>query len=169
MYTITKKRGFTLVELLVYAAGFTLLLGAMMSLIVSIYGWYTTATVVPRIDRLSTDITNLIVEDIRSGQYISYDSFATTSGSVTLSALIGSTSVARTIALNNGRITYRENGGLVQYLSPKDVVISRFYLKNINTPNSLAIHFDMDVTYSVRGISQTRTYSGVSILRNSYQ
>ncbi|HTK33205.1 MAG TPA: hypothetical protein VL335_01510 [Candidatus Paceibacterota bacterium] len=170
MSTITKQRGFTLLETLVYAGGLVLLLVAMLTLLAATYDWYRTATVGSHVDSVGITVSDHIVKSIRSGQSVNAagTAFGTTLGSLSLSAQANSVQLTKQYTISNGRLTYQENSGTIQYLTPSDVTISRFYLTNISTPISTAIHFDIDITFNLKGVNQTRTYSGAAIMRNSY-
>ncbi len=162
------KRGFTLIELVVYAAGMVLLVGAIAGTLYVIYGWYTTATVIPRTDRIGMAVADQLVRTIRSGSSVTGGTFGSNNSSMTLSTLEGGVSGTEYIALSGGRIVDQRNSGAIQYLSPSDTTVSRLRLTQITTPVSSAVRFEMDITYAIRGATSTRTYSGVAILRNSY-
>lgn len=157
-------------ETLVYAGGLVLLLAAMLTLLSATYDWYRNTTVGSRVDQVALTLADRIERDIRTGQSTNSanSSFATTSGAVSINALINSVVVTKRYALVNGRITYQENGGTTQYLSPSDTTISRFYISDILTGVSEAIKFDIDITYGTKTGTSTRTYSDVAIMRNSY-
>ncbi|MES2314661.1 MAG: hypothetical protein V4524_01860 [Patescibacteria group bacterium] len=170
MSIIIKNKGFTLLETIIYAAGLILLLGAMLTLLFTTYNWYRNATIGSRVDQVGTTLADRIERDIRTGQSIdtTNTAFATSSGTLSLNALVNSSNIVKRYALTSGRISYQENSGALQYLSPTDITVTRFYLKDILTGVSEAVKFNIDITYSTKTGTTTRTYSDVSIMRNSY-
>ncbi len=157
-------------ETLVYAGGLILLLSAMLTLLLATYDWYRNTTVGSRVDQVALTLADRIERDIRTGQNtnLGNSSFNTNSGALSINALIGSAVVVKKYTLVNGRITYQENGGTTQYISPADITVSRFYLTDILTGVSEAIKFDIDITYSTKTGTTSRTYSDIAIMRNSY-
>lgn len=168
---VLTSQGFTLVETLVYAAGLILLLGAILYLLSASYNWYSTATVGSRADQIGVALVDRIERDIRSGQNSNSSGslFSTTTGALSINALVNSATIVKKYALTNGRITYQENSGSTQYVSPSDISVTRFYVTDIVNSVSEAIKFDIDITFSTKnGTTTTRTYSDVGIMRNSY-
>lgn len=165
------KKGFTTIELVVYSAGMIALLAAIVTLIVFMYSTYRDSTIGPRVDTVGISITDRITKDIRTGVSFNIDEsqFGVATGALSLNAQSGETLLTKYIALQSGRIVYQEDGGEVFYLTPDDLSVSSFILTSISTPVSEAIHFTIGIDYISRGESITRTYSGASILRNSYE
>ena len=165
------KKGFSLIELVIYVAGMIVLLGAVTTLIVSMYGMYRTATISSRVDQIGISVADRITKDIRTG--ISFNpaqsQFGIPTGALSLNAQAGANPLTKYFALQSGRLVYQENGGAVQYLTPKDVSVSNFNLASISTTVSEGVHFIIGIDYVLGGQSLTRTYSGVAILRHSYQ
>jgi Tfp pilus assembly protein PilV len=167
----TNTRGFTLIETLFYMVGLLILLAAMTSFLYYMYDWYQRSTVVPRMDRIGVNVVDTLVKDIRSGTTVNgaQSSFGITQGALSFAATVGAGTVTKYFSLNSGRLVYQENGGAIAYISPTDVSISRFYVMATSTPLSEAVKFDVDITYSLRTGSTTRTYSGFTVLRQSYE
>lgn len=164
-------RGFTLVELLIYAAGMIILLGVIITLIYNIYNIYRDATIGPRVDRIGISLIDRITKDVRTGISVdlSQSSLNVPAGSLTLNAQIGPTLITKNIRLNDGRLTYQETG-LGEYdLTPDNVTISRFLLNQINTPISDALRFEIEIMYNTRNGIETKQFDGVAVLRHSYE
>jgi hypothetical protein len=172
MYSITKttSRGFTLVETLIYAAGAVVLIAAIAVVMANMYRWYDQATITPRVDQTGVAIVDRIVRDVRTGQSINSgsSSFGTNIGSLSLNSKVNSTTVVKLYDVLNGRIRYTENSGAAAYISPSGMYATKFKLTQTDTLISKGIHVDLDITYSVRGASTTRSFSGEAIMRNSY-
>lgn len=169
--THNRQKGFTLIELVIYTAGMIVLLAAIVSLIVYMYTIYRDTTIGPRVDRVGISITDRVTKDIRTGVSfnINESQFGVATGALSLNAQSGETLLTKYIALQSGRLIYQEDGGDVLYLTPEDLSVSGFNLTSISTPVSEAIHFTLSIDYTSKGEDITKTYSGVSILRNSYE
>ncbi len=164
------QRGYTMVETLFYAAGMLVLLAVMTTFLYYMYDWYRNVTIEPHADRAGVQLVDKIIKDIRTGTAINsgQSAFNTTNGALSLSTLVSGAAVTKYFAVSNGRLTYQQNGGTVSYLSPTDVTISRFYITSTSTAISQGIRFDIDISYRLRTGTSTRTYSGFTLLRQSY-
>ncbi len=167
----TKTKGFTVIELLVYTAGMLVLLAAIVTVIYYMYNVYRDTTLGPRVDRIGIAVSDRITRDIRTG--ISFNAeqsqLNVPTGVLSLNAQVNGSTITKYIALEDGRIVYKENSGVENYLTPDTVSVSNFTLVPINTPVSNAIHFDISIDYETKGETKTRTYGGSAILRQSYE
>ncbi len=168
---IIKKRGFTLVETLFYIAGLVVLLLVIATLLFYMYEWHRNMTIAPRVDRVGISLVDKIVRDIRASGTINsaQSSFNTTNGSFSITGTVNSTSVTRKFSLSNGYLTYQQDTGAISYLSPNGMTVTRLYLTSTSSPISSAIKFDIDIAYKTKQGTTTKTYSGFSILRQSYE
>ncbi|MDQ2933059.1 MAG: hypothetical protein M3Q80_01625 [bacterium] len=164
------KKGFTLVETLFYTAGLVVMLMVMGAFLYYMYDWYQKVTLGPRVDRIGINTIDKVIKDIRSGDTVNVSQSVLNSatGTLSLATFVNSVSVTKTIAVSNYRLTYRENLGVVQYLTPADLYITRFYVTSTSTPVSEGVKFDIDIAFGSRNGTTTQTYSGFSILRQSY-
>lgn len=171
MYITTKKqRGFTLVETLLYTAGLLVLLGAIVSFLFYLNDWYRNATLEPRADRAGIELIDKIIKDVRAGEIVAGDSvLGSDNGTLSLSGYTNGLPITRYFTLNNGRIEYQENGGATDEISPADMTVSRFRLVQLTTPLSSGIHVDIDISFKAKTGTTTKTYSGFSMLRHSYE
>jgi len=167
----THKKGFTIIELVIYSAGMLALLTVIIGLIIYMYGFYRDTTVGPRVDRIGVSVTDRITKDIRTGVSFNPDQsvFGSQTGELSLNAQSGETTLTKYIALQNNRLVYQENDGTVLYLTPADLTVSNFYLTSISTPVSEAVHFSIGIDFEKAKETYTRIYSGSAILRHSYE
>ena len=167
------SRGLTLIELLIYAAVSSFVLIAVIAAVQFSYRFYTGLTVTARVDRVGISIAETIVRSIRTGNDIVLEEseFGVPLGS--LSVLVpeagGATTITKHLSVEDGAVLYSEDGGTSESLTPTDVTVSRFLLNHINTAVSEAVHFELELTYQEGGEAHTREYSGVAILRRSYE
>jgi hypothetical protein len=173
MFTIIKikEKGFTLVEVLVYAAGLIILLSAMVTLLFYMYGWYRSVTIGPRSDQVGTFLVTKIEGDIRGANSInlSQSVFGSATGAISVTSTINSISTTTYYALQNGHLINQINGGASSYVSPSEMTISAFTLNQITTSVSSAVRFEIDVAYLTKSGTTTNAYYGLAILRQSYQ
>jgi hypothetical protein len=167
---INRQHGFTLLETLIYAVGLILLLGAIFGLLTYTYNWYRSATIGSHVDAVGMGVTDHIVRSIRSGQSsnASGSSFGTTTGALSITAYVNSATIIKQYGLSGGRITYKENSGTTQYLTPVDVYVTKLYFNDIVTGISEGVRFTIDISYWNKTSTSTRTYTSVGVMRNSY-
>lgn len=175
-YFKIKNSGFTLVETLVYTAGVVLIIGVIVSMLYYTYRWYEAVAFPARANQVGITLANRILNDIRSGQLVNSSGtvFNVSAGSLSLTAFTSPTAtVSKTYAFSAGRVTYREGAAAAQYLTPADVTISQLYFSRATSTVSTAIRFTIGITYPVRTSTTTvmasTTYSGLAIMRNTYQ
>jgi len=166
-----QKNGFTTIELLVYVAGMVVLMLAIGTLIYSMYNFYRDATIGPRVDRIGISVVDRITKDIRTGVSINTElsRFNVPTGAISMNAQSGASLLTKYFELIDGRVVYIENGGSTQYLTPDDISVSNFYLTPISTPISQAVKYNIDITYTSRGVETIKNFTGVAILRHSYE
>lgn len=166
-----KKSGFSIMELLVYAFGAVVLLASIIYLILEMYSLYKQMTVVPRVDRTGIAIVDRIVKDIRSGDTInlSESDLSVSTGQITINSKVGTNDVIKKFAYDNGRVSYQENSGTINYLSPQDVSISKLEFIHMTTPISQSVRIDLAITYKIKDETYTKNYIGFAILRHSYE
>lgn len=159
-----------MVEVLVYAVGVVLLVGAIATFLFYMYDWYRTATIAPRVDQTALEFATKFEEDLRAGTSITAaaSAFNTALGSTTIVSTANSLSTTTTYALVNGRIAWRQNGGSVAYLTPSDMTVTALYLNEITTAESVALRYEIDIAYRTRSGTTTNIYNGLAILRQSY-
>ncbi|MBU6231311.1 MAG: hypothetical protein KGI45_00470 [Patescibacteria group bacterium] len=164
------KNGFTLVEVLVYIFGLVLLVGAISGFLYYVYGWYRAVTVAPRADQVAISLITKLEYDLHSGSTIStITSASSAQGSTTIVSTVNSVSTTTTYALVGNRMTWQQNGGPIEYLTPSDISVTGFYLTKLTTPESTAVRFEIDLSYDSSHATTTTAYDGLAILDQSYQ
>ncbi len=168
---INTEKGFTMVELVMYIAGMTVLLIAIGTLIYSMYDFYKDATIGPRVDRVGLSVIDRITKDVRTGVSINTEQskFGVPTGAISLNAQNDTTLLTKYFELKDGRIIYNENGSGEQFLTPDDLSVSNFEITQINTPISIALKYTIGINYTNDGEEKLKSYSGVAILRHSYE
>ncbi len=167
MYMKTKgSTGFVLVELLVYLVVAVLLLSVIAYFILSTYFLYSDTVARSQADRAGGAIIGQIVRETRSGTGIDINNSSLESniGYVTIETTSGST----VFSVVDDIMQVQIDDGTALSLSPDTQSVSRFYITQITTPVSQAIRYELAITYDIRDGQETRTYTGLAILRESY-
>lgn len=153
-----------------YIVGVVVILGLLTFMISRIYGLYRTMTISPRADRAGITLVDFMTKEIRTGESVNLGEsvLGVANGALTIQAIEEGESIAKEFALVDGRITYQEEGGVVEYLSPENIEIAGLVFHYLPTDISEAIRYTIDITFEGNTGPKTRSYSGLSILRYSY-
>lgn len=167
-FSIIKKSGFTLVEVLVYTAGATLLIGVIVGFMFYMFRWYEKVSMPARADQIATIVIGRLMSDIRASIEAGNEStLATTTLVLITRAPTGNTQ--KTYSVQDGKITFQEESESIQYLTPNTVEVDSLSFQLIPTPHSKAIRFEMQFNYQTKNGIASSTYSGTAIMRNSYE
>lgn len=164
-----KDRGFTLVEMLVYIGIMTVILLALSYVMVNVYGFYSSMLTAARADRAAGTLVQVLATEMRAGAAIdqSESIFNTPHGQVTIQDDSGLEEDEKTFLLEDDRVVMSIDD-VETFMTPEDILVSKFLFTQIVTPNSYAVRYEIDLTYSERGRLVTKTYPGLVILRRSY-
>lgn len=167
----TKNQGFTMVELVIYVTGLALL-GAVLSLmIVQFYGLYREITALPHADRIGLLTVDRITKEIRSAEDINMleSQFQTPNGVLQLTSLLEGVEVQKKFYLENGSIQYQEGDDEPLVLSSKNFTVSNFNFIPVVTPVSEGVRFSLEIEFQTRNATETKSYTGFAIIRQSYE
>jgi hypothetical protein len=166
-----KNKAFSTIELLYYIAGMGVVLLVIFYLITNMYSFYRDLTVEPRVSRVASTVIDRVIKDIRSGQSInlSESQFGVATGNITVNSKSEGANVIKKFAYDNGRITYQENSGSVDYLTPDDLSVSKFYMTHVTSAISEGVRVELELTYDLEKNPTTRKFESFVILRHSYE
>lgn len=170
-HTHQYTKGFTLIELLIYIAGL-LVLGSILSmLIVQFYSIYKEIVSIPRADRTGLLIVDRITKEIRSADQIDVleSQFGVTGGVLDLDSITDSVTTEKKFYVENGIAKYQEDSDSPINLSSKDFTVSNFNFTFLQTPVSDAVRFDLELQFQTKNATETKSYTGFAILRESYE
>lgn len=164
------KKGFSLVEILIYVAGMVLIIGLVGFLISQIYGIYREITVEQRIDRVGISVVDFMTREIRRGEYINIGEsiLNVANGTLSLNTIESGNDIKKVFSIDNNRVAYEIDDGGIEYLSPENLNVTGLSFTQIVTPISTAIRYNLDIEYNTKDGLQTRSYNGLAILRYSY-
>lgn len=165
-----RQRGYTLVELIVYIAIAAVVLLAIVSAVEYAYVFYRQLTVGPRVDQAGAAAAERIIRDIRTGSSVDLteSTFGVPLGELTITAGDGATT-SKKFYVDSGELEYQEGSADPVALSPADMYVSRFLLNYLSTGESQAVRFELELTYPTDAGTSTRSYTGLAILRHSYE
>jgi len=171
-----KKSGFTLIETLVYAAGFIIILAAIITALIYAYKWYERVIIPAKADSAALAVANLLIKDVRSGYSIDEANsvFLTTNGKLSMFATISEgTTEFKSYYLLDKRIMYKENiAARPKAITPASMNVTELRFSQATTTKSKSISFSLSINYPLRTAtsgSATTTFSGSGILRNTYE
>lgn len=169
--TLQKNSGFALVELLIYITGLLVLGSILILMVTQFYMLYKEITVVPRVDRTALSLVDRITKEIRSADTIDilHSQFGTTAGVLDIDSISNTVVTEKKFYVENGIVKYQENEGVAVSLSPKDLRVSNFNFTLVPTPVSEAVRFNLELEFYTRNATETKSYTGFAILRESYE
>lgn len=161
---INNKKGYSLLETIVYIALFSLISTVILSFISISSKIYGTA----RVNNLITESGNTAIEsitrNIRSASSVTANSvFGSSSGVL---ELLNTDGKIVKIYLLNGVVTINENGVLVGGLTNQNLTVSSLIFYKITTTNSVAIKTELILSHA--GSGKTEQFQTTTTLRNSY-
>ncbi len=170
-YSATKSSGFTLVETLTYAAGLLVILAGIVTFIFYLYDWYRSATVTTRTDQVGISLINRVLSDVR-GADTANDAgsiYNNQYGATSLTTSGAGVSTTTVYSLEGGALKQKVNSSATTTLTAADMWISGFYVKKLTTAVSSSVRAEISIDYRTRSGTSTATYSGMAVLRQSYQ
>jgi hypothetical protein len=140
-------------------------------MVVQFYGVYKEIVAIPRADRTGLLIIDRITKEIRSADQIDMleSQFNTTNGQLDLNFIEESTIIEKKFFVENGIAKYQENNETPLNLNSKDFTVSNFNFSLVQTPVSEAVRFTMELQFQTRNATETKSYTGFAILRESYE
>jgi Tfp pilus assembly protein PilV len=163
--------GFSLVEMLVYLGSMTVVLLTLSYVMLNVYGFYSSTLNAARADRAAGTLMQVLATEMRSGAAIdqSESIFNSPQGQLTIQTESGLEESEKTFYLENDRVVMSTEDADT-LMTPEDILVSKFLFTQIITPISYAVRYEMDLTYPIKGGELvTKTYSGLVILRRSYE
>lgn len=160
-----KRRGFTLIEILIYVA----LLAVLVAAIVQVIPTLGKSARALRSERRLANAADLAIEslirDIRQASEIitSSSSFGVNPGVLVLrlpQAPGSQTIVSRTFSLSSSRLQRQDDLGLTEFLTPPEVLLSNlvFWHKSATTSEIITIQITLD----------SENFYGSAVLRSKY-
>jgi Tfp pilus assembly protein PilE len=172
IFTLKKGiKGFSLVEMIVYIAILTLLVGVMLASLRSVVVTYRHIKISRAIETSALTALERITREIKNGQSITLAQsvFGTASSSITI---VGKDTLetAKTsyIYLQNGVLKIREGGVEKGQLTSSTTQVTNFTLRLVDQTASDAIKIEMSLQAGAGDFIKNETFYSTAILRGSY-
>lgn len=168
---ISIKKGFTMIELLIYVSGLIILGTIIITMLVQFYSIYKEIVAAPRADRTGLLLVDRITKEIRSANSIdmAQSQFNNTNGVLEINTLTEGAIIEKRFFVENGIAKYQEDSNNPVNLSSDDFTVSNFNFYYVDTPVSEGVRFTLEIAYQIENATQTKSYTGFAILRESYE
>jgi type II secretory pathway pseudopilin PulG len=166
-----RNNGFSLVEMLVYIAILTLLVGVLISSLRAIVTTYRHIKVSRTIETSALTALERITREIKNGESITVGSstFGNASGSITIVGKSPTeTSKTTYIYLQNGVLRIDEDGVQKGQLTSSSTVVTNFTLRFINQTISDAVKVELTLQAGQNDYQRQESFYSTAILRGSY-
>lgn len=163
------KKGFTLIEMILYLAVLSIVLLAFSAFIFMSYTSRIKSTVVAEVEQQGNQTMNIITNNIRGAVSITSPASGSSAASLTLAEYVGANSPT-TFALSGNTITMTEGANPAVSITSNRVVASSLSFQNLSrasTPGIVRVSFTLThVNPSNRGeYIYAKTFVGTASLR----
>jgi hypothetical protein len=140
-------------------------------MIIQFYGIYREIVAVPRADRTALLLVDRITKEIRSANQIDaiHSQFGSTSGVLDLDSIVNGVTTQKKFYVENGIAKYQEDSDTPIHLSSEEFNVTNFNFALVQTPISEAVRFTLELEFQTRNATETKSYTGFAILRESYE
>ncbi len=165
-----RKKGFTLLELVMYVALFMVLSLVAFDSVVTM----GKAFVAVRMNRSETSAAIAVLErvgrEVRSASYLddAASTYDVASGRLTVARSSGSATTTTSFVLTNGRITVSENGATSVPLSDPSVSVESFLVRKAAASTTRAVKIELGLRHARTATSTLETFSTTALLRGTY-
>lgn len=166
-----RKKGFSLVEMMVYISILTPLVGVLVSSLRAIVVTYRHIKVMRTIETSALTTLERITREIKNGESITAAKsvFGTASSSITI---VGKNTLeaAKTsyIYVQNGVINIREDGVEKGQLTSSSTQVTNFTLRLIDQSDSDAVKIEISLQAGTGDFIKNETFYSTAVLRGSY-
>jgi Tfp pilus assembly protein PilW len=164
-----KRKGFSLIEMLIYIAILILVLIVLIQVMMSFSTNYKKVSTLRLIDRSATETLERITRDIRNASSVTLASsvLGAHPGELTIVASQSSVSTTTRFYIGSGTVRVDVNGTYIGPLSTDTVTVDNLVFKVLTTSASTAVKIDMTLSASYNGVSESKDYSSTIILKGS--
>ncbi|MBI4155983.1 MAG: prepilin-type N-terminal cleavage/methylation domain-containing protein [Candidatus Zambryskibacteria bacterium] len=162
-----KNNGYTLVEMIIYAALLSVISLLAVSTIVSFSKSYRTLVVLRAVDHSAIGAMERMTRDIRGATSLdlSRSVFGAGSGVLTIVTIYNSIETTTKFYLDNGAVKIDVNGDYFGPLTLSNVSVTSLTFTKLDSGIGNAVKIDMTVSATVGTASKTKTYHSTVILR----
>src|SRR3989344_6517536 len=154
------KRGFTLIETIVYAAILAVLSVAVIATILSMTSAFAKAKILRRLTLDAETVLERVSRDARSASAVDDAASVLNASSSRLSLDTGNN-----FYISGGRVAFQQNGGVVDYLTSPTSSTTSFFVTKITTARSEAVKIQLTLSAGSGEGQITRSFFSTVILR----
>ncbi len=166
------KKGFSLIELLIYIAIISMVFGLFTQIVLSVSKSYAEIAVIRNLDTGAISAMERITREVRASSSIDAANtvLGTSPGVLSLNQ-VDSNGTRSTVLFktNNQNIQMKRDGNDQGTFLPSGVAVSSLVFSSINSGNSSAVKILMQLVGTSGKITRTKNYYNTIILRGSYQ
>lgn len=164
------KKGFSLVEIIVYIALASILTIAVFRGLNVIISSYNQVKTIRQISNSAITVMDRMTREIKNSTDIVADesSFGNESGVLTVMNDHNEPSTTVKFYIDNSRVYVSENGGDGEPLTDEGVSVSSLIFRSISNSTASAVKIELTLT-SPNGVTSTKNFYGTATLRGSYE
>ncbi len=164
------KRGYTLLEAIIYIAILAMLTVTFINLLFTMVKSYTEFRLTRNITASASLVMERIVREIRQATSVDLTStLGSHPGRLLLNTTDGNgAATTRDFYLTLGTLMVKEGSGAAASTTAKSVSVDNLVFRQINTANSSAIKIEMTLTAKRGEVSRTEKFYNTAVLRGSY-
>lgn len=168
--SINKKRGYTLVEMIIYACILSIISVVTIATVYSFVSSYRSVTAlrlaensaIYAMERMSRDIMYATSVDSPNS------TFGSSPGVLTLTSTSNAVSTTTKFYVDTGVLKVDVNGTYSGPLNGRGTQITNLVFYNISSGKSSAVRIDMTIRSTVANVIKDKTYHSTVVLRGSY-
>jgi len=165
-----RRKGFSLVELVVYASILALILVLIVHTVLAISSSYTHLKVIRNTENSAAVSMERITRSIRDAESVNNDGSILNAnpGKLKLNTSVGGAGGSVELYLASTTLRIKENGVDMGPLTATGTRVTNLIFRPIQSPNSAAVKIEMEVEGSERNVLKTYKLYSTIILRGSY-
>ncbi len=163
--SFTKKRGYSLIETVVYVALVAFLLASIASGTKLLFTAYQKTKAVRMVENGAIDTMDRIVRETRNSTSVNTSGSSFNVASGILSLVSGATTTK--FYVSNNRVYIDQNGSTIGALTPSTIKVPALTFRYIDTGNSEAVKIELTLSASTTPSFSESFYDSV-VLRGSY-
>ncbi|KKU67935.1 MAG: hypothetical protein UX89_C0010G0014 [Parcubacteria group bacterium GW2011_GWA2_47_16] len=170
-YTLNPRRGFSLVETIIYTGLLVLILVAVINMMLLMSHSYNYLKLSRHIQVSAVTALDRMVRDIRNAQSVDVgqSTLGTSPGILTLNtSTVSGTPQTVQFYVSGGGIRVKQDGVDIGPVTLPDVTLTNLVFRQITTGISQAVKIELTLSTGVGPAARSANFYGTAILRDSY-
>ncbi len=167
MRKISKKSGYSLVEMLIYVSILAILSGVIVNMLISMTSTYRTVVAIRIAEDSGTSAMERMTRDIRAASSLDLGAsdLGTSNGRLSLIATSGAVSTTTLFYLDEGRLKVDINGTFLGPLTLSKGRVTSIVFRHLDNGITSAVKIDMTVEGQVGTVVKTKNFHSTVVLR----